>query len=102
MNKALWTIAAALWVCAGAAHAQDVNLGRNLAATCAGCHAERGLAAHGDFGACDRCHSTADDGFRGSTFDHATTGFTLNGRHATLGCRDCHPTKVQGYPGTTP
>ena len=42
MNKALWTIAAALWVCAGAAHAQDVNLGRNLAATCAGCHGTNG------------------------------------------------------------
>jgi cytochrome c553 len=30
--------------CAAAAHAQDANLGRNLAATCANCHGTNGQA----------------------------------------------------------
>ena len=35
--------AAALWLAAaGAAQAQDANLGRNLAATCANCHGTNG------------------------------------------------------------
>jgi sulfide dehydrogenase cytochrome subunit len=36
-------IATALWLAAaGAAQAQDANLGRNLAATCANCHGTNG------------------------------------------------------------
>lgn len=41
MTKALWTAAAMLGIGA-AAYAQDTNLGRNLAATCANCHGTNG------------------------------------------------------------
>jgi hypothetical protein len=58
---------------------------------CTSCHAEQGEAAHGDFGPCETCHATTDEGgFSGSSFDHASTGFALEGRHTTLGCRACH------------
>jgi len=59
--------------------------------TCTSCHQARGDEAHGDFGACDQCHSvTSEGGFAESSFDHASTGFVLKGRHTTLGCPDCH------------
>ena len=38
------TAIAGLLVWAGVAHAQDANLGRNLAATCANCHGTNGQA----------------------------------------------------------
>jgi hypothetical protein len=63
---------------------------------CLACHRARGDAAHGDFGACDRCHTTT--GFEKTSFDHASTGFVLSGRHARLKCQDCHASKTQGYP----
>jgi hypothetical protein len=65
---------------------------RGAAKTCEGCHAAQGEAAHGDFGACSTCHTT--DGFVPSSFDHATTGFVLEGRHDALGCPACHREKV--------
>lgn len=65
---------------------------------CASCHAEDGEEAHGDFGACERCHSPA--GFAPSTFDHATTGFPLTGKHAGAPCQQCHRDKVKGYSPT--
>jgi len=41
----LLRMAMALWLAAaGAAQAQDANLGRNLAATCASCHGTNGQA----------------------------------------------------------
>jgi sulfide dehydrogenase cytochrome subunit len=41
----LLRMATALWLAAvGAAQAQDANVGRNLAATCAGCHGTNGQA----------------------------------------------------------
>jgi len=58
---------------------------------CVTCHQARGDEAHGDFGACDQCHSvTSAGGFAESSFDHASTGFVLKGRHVELGCADCH------------
>jgi hypothetical protein len=62
---------------------------------CSGCHQELGVAAHGDFGECTDCHSTA--GFDENTFDHAAVSFPLTGRHATLGCPQCHLEKTEGY-----
>lgn len=62
---------------------------------CQACHQARGDEAHGDFGACARCHVVK--GFAPSTFDHATTGFSLAGRHTELGCQACHDGKVEGY-----
>jgi len=43
MNRALWILAALLGSAFGA-QAQDANLGRNLAATCANCHGTNGQA----------------------------------------------------------
>jgi hypothetical protein len=37
---------------------------------------------------CTACHST--NGWRPSTFDHATTKFPLQGRHTTVPCQNCH------------
>jgi len=85
--------------CAGC-HTTGTFRGTPMA--CAGCHAARGEEAHGDFGACDTCHATSDDGFRDSPFDHATTGFALTGRHTGLKCKDCHPAKAERYPGGAP
>ncbi|MEZ4240381.1 MAG: hypothetical protein R3F59_30355 [Myxococcota bacterium] len=69
---------------------------RDAPSDCASCHQAAGDRAHGDFGPCERCHVTA--GFAPSTFDHASIGFPLTGRHAATKCQDCHAVKVQGYP----
>ena len=37
---------------------------------------------------CSGCHSMVD--WTGATFNHATTGFTLVGLHATQQCTACH------------
>ena len=37
---------------------------------------------------CQGCHNTTS--WSGATFNHATTGFTLTGAHATLQCSQCH------------
>jgi hypothetical protein len=63
---------------------------------CEGCHQKKGDDAHGNFGPCLKCHDTG--GFKASSFDHASTGFPLEGRHAKLGCKDCHSEKTKGYP----
>lgn len=68
---------------------------RGLPTACAGCHAEAGMTAHGDFGACERCHNPA--GFSPSSFDHGSVGFPLTGRHSDAPCQTCHKDKVQGY-----
>ncbi len=47
---------------------------------------------HGDMSLdCRLCHNaqgTAND--KALSFDHATTGFVLEGQHARVACRDCH------------
>jgi len=62
---------------------------------CKSCHASEGMTAHGDFGDCAKCHDTS--GFSKSTFDHATTGFPLTGKHGKANCQSCHAEKVKGY-----
>lgn len=47
MKKFVPLAAACLLASAGAAHAADPNLGRNLAATCANCHGTNGNAVKG-------------------------------------------------------
>ena len=47
MNIRSLIAAASLALLAGAAHAADPNLGRNLAATCANCHGTNGRAVAG-------------------------------------------------------
>ncbi len=61
----------------------------NAPTQCAGCHIQQ--QPHDDFGACETCHTTTHEGgFAGSTFDPTSIGFTLEGQHITLGCRDGH------------
>jgi hypothetical protein len=52
---------------------------------CAACHQ---VPAHGDFGACEPCHTIA--AFRPSGFSHDITRFALRGAHAPLPCQRCH------------
>ena len=47
MNHLPRIVAACLLVGAAVAHAQDANLGRNLAATCANCHGTNGRSVGG-------------------------------------------------------
>lgn len=69
---------------------------RGAPTTCIGCHHQQGDEAHGHFGACVSCHTV--QGWSPSSFDHASTGFVLQGRHTTLGCPACHDGKVKDYP----
>lgn len=39
-------------------------------------------------GRCDKCHTVND--WEKVTFDHKITTFELQGKHATINCRDCH------------
>jgi hypothetical protein len=56
---------------------------------CVGCHTPDDVHNGSQGKDCGNCHTTADWGTR--KFDHAReTGFTLLGRHAHVGCADCH------------
>ncbi|RJP71949.1 MAG: hypothetical protein C4539_04265, partial [Ignavibacteriales bacterium] len=44
---------------------------------------------------CLECHTT--NGWRPSTFNHSSTGFTLTGSHTAVACSDCHSA---GYTNT--
>ncbi len=72
------------------------RLFRGAPKDCYSCHQADGVEAHGDFGNCAKCHTT--EGFERSTFDHASTGFALDGRHTKIECQDCHAKKTEGYP----
>jgi len=48
---------------------------------------------------CAECHGTSYTGWGGADFAH-TSGFALQGRHATAACADCHANGV--YQGTSP
>jgi len=43
---------------------------------------------------CARCHSTTK--WKDGAYDHATAGFPLVGKHATIACSDCHKEMQQG------
>ena len=64
---------AACWNC----HQADYNTTTNPP------HAAQGFPQD-----CSGCHTTTN--WLGATFNHATTGFTLTGMHATLQCSQCH------------
>lgn len=58
---------------------------------CEACHADphgRALAFGGEARRCVNCHRV--ESWRLSRFDHATTDFPLEGRHAEFACRGCH------------
>jgi nitrate/TMAO reductase-like tetraheme cytochrome c subunit len=55
--------------------------------------------------ACQQCHSTTN--WTSGTFNHSTTGFTLDGAHAALQCAQCHttafnPSGAYNFPNPTP
>ncbi|MGA9532281.1 MAG: hypothetical protein WBR18_06150 [Anaerolineales bacterium] len=55
---------------------------------CVACHRQDD-AHNGAFGDnCAACHNTSSWG--GASFDHASVGFALTGRHTTAQCADCH------------
>lgn len=55
---------------------------------CVSCHQQDDVHNGSLGGDCQQCHNT--DGWTGSLFDHATTGFTLTGGHNELACESCH------------
>lgn len=56
---------------------------------CVGCHLPDDVHRGSQGSECGNCHSTAD--WSSQKFDHAReTGFPLLGRHARVGCQDCH------------
>jgi hypothetical protein len=64
-------------------------------ANCQSCHVDphKGAFQNAKFqGTCETCHSTA--GWKGSqatlSFNHQTTKFPLNGKHALTKCAECH------------
>ena len=65
-----------------------------LGTTCASCHADvhagQFAAARGGAVDCERCHTTA--AWERTTFQHRPpfTSFALQGKHASVGCADCH------------
>jgi hypothetical protein len=64
-----------------------------LSTTCGTCHAKDDVHK-GKLGPdCQSCHN--ESGFAvGVLFDHSKTRFPLIGRHAAVGCGDCHQTKA--------
>jgi hypothetical protein len=52
---------------------------------CGGCHK---VPAHGDFGACEKCHSV--EGWDKLKFSHDRTAFPLDGHHVKVACQECH------------
>jgi hypothetical protein len=95
--------------CHGAASGEKVS-----AAACLDCHKEleprisKGLGFHGKLkdeekSKCETCHlehqgrdfAIVDWGDKGKKgFDHARTGFVLNGKHAKADCAKCHESRL--------
>ena len=72
-----------------------------LSPDCVSCHqtdynnaANPNHAAAGIPTTCGDCHTT--NGWSPSTFNHSTTGFTLDGAHASLQCSTCHQGTITG------
>ena len=74
-------------VACGACHAGERYKGTPK--QCVGCHLPDDVHRGSQGPQCSNCHTTAD--WTSQKFDHAReTGFALMGRHARLGCQDCH------------
>ena len=80
-----------------ACHADKVYKGKPSA--CVACHQREYDAAvappHKSAGlptTCQTCHGTS--GWKGASFDHASTRFPLTGAHRAATCRDCHASGV--------
>jgi hypothetical protein len=78
---------------------EPVRAFRSAAAACADCHRDPhagALAQRVGAAGCAACHDTAS--WRSVRFDHATTRFPLDGRHAAVACAKCHPDDAAGNP----
>jgi hypothetical protein len=65
---------------------------RGTPSDCFACHASRD-AHNGQFGTdCGSCHTP--NGWGNATFNHNSTGFPLDGKHAKLECSKCHKNGV--------
>ena len=64
---------------------------------CKDCHADphKGKLQ----GTCESCHATAGWTQAGTTFNHATTRFPLNGLHSRVRCIGCHTATAGASPG---
>lgn len=87
-------------------------LGKHASVKCDGCHATQKF--HDAPGRCVDCHAKDDahakrlgsdcglchnpNGWRRWIFDHAKTGFALDGAHAKADCLDCHRKPLAGAP----
>jgi hypothetical protein len=71
---------------------------REAPSDCAACHgdADPHKGALGD--ACGDCHTPA--GWKQTRFDHASTHFPLEGRHAKVACAACHPSQRYAHTPT--
>jgi len=81
-----------------ACHTDGIGFG-HLDPSCSACHQDRHGGSFGDSKSCADCHSQedwqAEIGLRDTDgskvfFDHAATGFPLEGAHAHVACGDCH------------
>lgn len=68
--------------------------------TCNGCHKDihQGqFASYVTRGGCESCHKT--DSWHKTSFEHASTRFPLQGKHAQIQCSECHVKVNEGRPG---
>jgi len=63
--------------------------------TCIGCHRPDDVHKGRNGTDCKTCHSAR--GWKQVTFDHASTGFALLGRHASAKCESCHTKPVSEW-----
>lgn len=76
---------------------QDETHVTRVASDCVSCHAEDYASTRnpdhttaGFSQQCETCHNAARATWSGAGFDHARTGFALNGAHRSLQCTGCH------------
>lgn len=63
---------------------------RDAPQDCQGCHRQDDVHKGALGSACADCH--VERGWKETRFDHDQTRYPLTGRHAKVGCRDCHRT----------
>ncbi len=64
---------------------------------CAACHEDKHKGQFANqmaLKSCAQCHATTTWSMR--SFDHASTGFALSGRHAVVACGQCHKPDARG------
>jgi hypothetical protein len=69
---------------------------RLRSAACSDCHRDPHRGETARFGACTSCHRL--EAWSRVSFDHARTGFALEGAHARVRCAACHANGFKGVP----